>query len=334
MSSPPSDWSCCGRRPAGEGNSDREGPVCQELVVDFVADLVSMMCQDMERLGYDVEDLGSNDRIARCFFNVQRRRVSQEPRSVAKADAFHCPIEVAEGLRNLEAKIEKGDDINPHQSRTLKSSDYEDALFNDWGFHHFHLGLVAEPDGFIERTGPVLIARVLPSAVHMLDVRDHGKGAKPPWSAQKLLEDYHRNWPHHMESVRLRGVTEPTPFSDEQVAQMRKAGLTIVSGMPDGSVYMPLGGGYTSARTSMRSRILTDRWFWQVTCCQEWVEANQAVLEDSARQDGVALGAVREFHLIELVNEHCVVVETHSSHGFRIPIETDGSPQGAAEPRT
>ena len=55
----------------------------------------------------------------------------------------------------MTAKIRKGEDLT-HLSKRITDLDYNDALLNDCGIHHLHLGIDVDDSGFDTRIGPLL----------------------------------------------------------------------------------------------------------------------------------------------------------------------------------
>jgi len=116
----------------------------------------------------------------------------------------------------------------------VADADYEDAMMNDWGIHHLHLGTTVDAGGFVDRTGPVLYARLEPKDVYLLTVMEHGE-----WANQQLVQIIHDNWPRLLDRYRLRGVTLPSSVTDGDIKRLRKGGVNTILRVTDGTVSRP-----------------------------------------------------------------------------------------------
>lgn len=67
---------------------------------------------------------------------------------------------------------------------------HNDLLLNDWGIHHFHLGLAPEPGGYQQRTGPLLYAWVADSDLYAITIQAHAA-----WTDEVLLNEVLDHWP-------------------------------------------------------------------------------------------------------------------------------------------
>ena len=228
------------------------------LTIDFVGDATAILLARLVALGYQLPAVLSEQSVRMRYFNVQHRLIPRRPRSILRAAGFACPPEVQAGLTLLERKVAQGDDLRPHLSRGLLDAGYSDALLNDWGIYHFHLGTTLDQQGFIARTKPVLFARIEADTAYFIDVRLHGRNVPAPWSSLELLRCLHANWPATIEPFRAQGVVGLAyapgegPPTDEQIAQLRNAGVNVLHELAPGAVYAPPGYGYATDGTSVR----------------------------------------------------------------------------------
>ena len=291
---------------------DGASPRLRSARVDFRNDLYLILKAKIHAGGWDVSHITSLDCAATSYFSLQRRVVSPRARTVLKSSTFQCPPEVATGLAVLEKSIVLGHDINGHQSRSIAKPSYQDGLMNDWGIHHFHLGEAKDASGFVTRTGPVLLARVDDNAVYMLAIRSHGLGHKP-WFEQELVRIIHTNWPGTIARYSLSGVLgiRPVP-TDSDVEDLRKAGITTMLQMPDGTVYMPLGGGQSTAGTSTADRMAANRILRTAHACQEHVSDKIDAIRACAAEAGFVLQERPTLRLRELTDSYVLVGDDRS----------------------
>lgn len=245
--------------------------------------------------------------------NVLKRQISQCPRNVVASTEFTCSPAYAAGVALIRQKAENGEDLIPHQSRGLLDPDYNDALLNHWGIHHFHLGIVLEQDGFIERTGPLLFASVTDTHFYMINVCNHGD-----WTRQGLVEILHNNWPDEFGEHKCPGaVGLERKVSDNDIRQLRDAGVNTFIQISDGSVYGSAGGGYTTSRLSIDVIVEYNSYVYFLKECEEYVINNIQELVEIARQKGVEICSPFCFHL-GLDNDNVYVIEMNSQFGFLI----------------
>lgn len=282
-----------------------------EIKIDFVADLARIARANLMALGCTVP--ASDDKAIVGYLNVSRRRIEPRARAIKKSADFACPAEVAPGLAELELKLIAGHDVNPHHSKSISKTDYQDPLFNDWGIVHLHLGLTNFA-GQVGRTGPVLFALVEEHIIYMIDIAQHGRG-HDPWHRQELVRTIHANWPEAIRRHRLEGVTADR-MEDSTIKGFRKMGANVLIAMEDGTAYAPLGGGQTAAGTSTRGRIEADRARYMAREWQKWVLANIELLRDVAKKHGSPMNPPLCFELVELTMARAVMREINSGFTF------------------
>ena len=282
--------------------------------MDFFADYSEWCRGALLTAGYVVEPNETAESLITKYFNVRHRRVPLRKRQPHMAKAFRCPPEHQSGLQVLLAKVTNGDDLRPHQSTLLANADFDDAMLNDWGIQHFHLGAASHPrlPGFMSRTGPVLYAVVQKNDFYCIDVVEHGK-----WSSQDILESINNDWPHllshsHPKSSTLKPQSLAVQYSDEDVAKLRKAGIQPITQRKDGSITIAPGGGIAMDGTSgsvvfARTRLLSHCRELERTVAQEietWVKNGNAT-------------PPFEFHL-ELINGITYAVDQTAGMNFKL----------------
>jgi len=190
----------------------------QECVVlaDFYTDWIALLRVQLIGAGYALRPEATEQDVSFAYFNVRKRSIDQVPRKVLRSAVLSCPDECRAALEIIQSEAETGGNLNAHLSRTLLDSNYNDPLLNDWGIHHFHLGIAMESDGFVERTGALLFARITESSIYFIDVMKHGD-----WTRRRLLEICIANWPELTERYKLRGVLGlTTQITEEDTAKL------------------------------------------------------------------------------------------------------------------
>lgn len=112
---------------------------------------------------------------------------------------------------------------------------YNDSLFNDWKIQHFHLGIGKDKDGFIKRSGPVLMAIVDNENIYCIGVYKHGN-----WENTDLIIKAIANWPMLFETYLLKEAksVRPNLFTSENIKKVRKKGL-VMCVEANGKLYHP-----------------------------------------------------------------------------------------------
>ena len=124
----------------------------EDLRKYFITQLIQIGCSaDGEE---SLTQLGIN------FFNIMKRSISLNPRTVFEAKEFHCPNEFKTGYQSLKKKVTSGENLNPHLSKLRLDSNAQDHLLYNWGIHHFYLGQIFYPPEFVCRTSPLMFAYV------------------------------------------------------------------------------------------------------------------------------------------------------------------------------
>lgn len=258
----------------------------KEISLNFFTNLSELYRKALIGAGYQMPCGIDPGQTILTYFNVQWRRISPQRRRVWYSTDFRCPGEHLKGLHLLSNEIKKGRDINAYQSKFLRKGQYRDKLLNAWGIHHFHLGVGLRADGLIERTGPLLYARVDPSDVYFLTVTEHGK-----WTMQELVRIIHRDWPEVISRYRMRGVARSTNkrhiLTDEQIANARRYNVNTFVQMLDGTVYMEPGGGYASDASNLTVVMRRDMISRQCNQFANLLRDNILLLVDICAKKGV-----------------------------------------------
>lgn len=247
-----------------------------DLDIDFRADWAEIMKKELNALGFS--DDGENDakRLTIRCFNAEFRRVPALPRRVQKANAFTCPPDLVTGLKFLESKVASGDELIPHLSRLNKKPEFNDLMLNSWRIYHFHLGTKTESDGYIERTDPLLFALVDDANFFEIGFFSHGA-----WTDTDIVEIIHQNWPGTILHYRIQPKEVSFSPDTDELRRFHKVKLNSFIQVSDGSVYMPMGGGFTTDGTSVHVVIRANQQLRFVDTLEQCVRENiVGVLEE------------------------------------------------------
>ena len=118
-----------------------------------------------------------------------------------------------------------------------------------------------------------------------------------------------RNWPDLLEPYRLRGIMAlEHSTSDEDLKKLREAGINVIQDIGCG-IYASMGGGITTARTSIRVTQEHDRLarrFWQIE--KDMAERGEEIKQTILSQ-GLAPPESVDFSLLGLNETGCVLEE-------------------------
>ena len=258
-------------------------PTAYNVQADFQRDWVEILRRNLVSWGYTLDPALSQEEISFRFFNVWRRLVFTVPRTVAFSREFTCSPELQSGLDAIVQKLEQGIDIKPHLSRSILQPEYNDALLNDWGIHHLHLGTVIDASGFVERTGPVLFARFDTTHAYLIDVMVHGS-----WTRQDLVRILHRNWPDSISRYRMATTLALAQLlSDDDFRQLRGGHVQSFVEVEPGVVYAPIGGGYATSGISFEVVSMSDRYFTRVRQLDAHLRQNISAFVAACRRIGI-----------------------------------------------
>lgn len=194
------------------------------------------------------------------YFNLQKKTIKARKRNVLFSKEFVCPPQVQAGLNLLVNKFKNGENVIPHLSKKALNPLMFDELLYDWGIYHFHLGIVTSNTGHIERTGPVLFARIDDNNVYCINIYLHGKNVLPPWYRQDMIRIIHRNWPEIIKCWRISDAVSANPkLTDQEYKQIRQNHLNTLIEVEKGVVYFSPGQGMTSSGHSSELVFLCDR---------------------------------------------------------------------------
>lgn len=211
------------------------------IIMDFCDDYSRLVRYWMQKQGLQSNKDGWD--LWYEYFNFQKKNIIPRKRKVWKSKEFFCPQEFEKGLEMLIQKFERGENVSGHLSKMAKDPSKFDDLLYDWGIYHFHLGERSNPKtGYIERTGPLLFARVDEENVYLINIFKHGE-----WTKQEMLRIIHQNWPQIVEQYKLPEVWSTTQFTDEEYAAVRRSHATALVEVEKNAVYGLLGGGYMSS---------------------------------------------------------------------------------------
>ena len=256
------------------------------IEIDLENDYEQLLRADLTANGHKIKTTDKIHDLMRKSINYAKRQILpiKWKIRVSKqlAQGKFC-ASTQSGISELQKEAALGHNLNPRLSRSMKKFDYNDLLFNDWGFHHFHLGTAIEGDGFKERTDDLLFVVAREDTLYLIDVLPH----KGSFSSVSLLKIVHENWPEIISHYKLNVLGVSPNLNDDEIAEARKHGIMVMIDV-GGAVYAPPGGGITTAGTNPLHTMQAD--FLLKTLRN--VEADIKTREQELRHDISVSGAV------------------------------------------
>lgn len=160
---------------------------------------------------------------------------------------------ISAGLEKLVSAAEAGEDLRPWLHDAI-FTDKQDALMNDWGIQHYHLGLSFQirPNARkrMSRTGELLYAMHKESVgnLYLISIFDHGS-----FSEKQMLEIVNDEWPGLLGHAKIENLIDISHSpSSLEINQLRKNQINSAVEI-DGEYFMGPGGGYTMSGHSTTS---------------------------------------------------------------------------------
>ena len=282
--------------------------------MDFRNDLYEIAKQLLDRCDVDTSGATGRDFIE-MYMNICLRLIPQQKYQVLRSNALAARSlskKINDGINSVQGKLEQGVDITPHMSKRILDGTFQDLLFSDWGIYHLHLGLSMKGN-FIERTGEVLFLSIQGSRAYFVDVRDHGRNGERHVFAQfDLLQILADDFPEVIKPFEMKAITglSHNVTDPEEISIYRNGGVSLAHEI-NGKVYAPMGGGITTACTSIRVVEETDRLLKWADTLENNIKEKRDTIDAILSRDINYEANNADFHLCTDYNE-LLLVDKHS----------------------
>lgn len=208
----------------------------------------------------------NTDKLLELYIYLQKRMITPIKRNVILSNELIYKItykEINNDLINviniIKMEFENGIDVNPRLSKSLEQISFNDKLLNDWNIYHLHLSNHKNNKEyyFYDRTSQLLFIYLTNSTAYFLDICDEHKNNPVIFSQQKLLKIIDDNW-HDLLSKYCLNEIVSVDVKDDLNRAIARDKNTFYFETINGKVYLPPGGGLTSAGTSQRCLKITD----------------------------------------------------------------------------
>jgi hypothetical protein len=268
------------------------------------SDFRKIVIAELTSYGLSPEPNKKTDELFLELLHYRRRTITKRKRRVLESSEFLIPAEVELGYKQFKQKVIAGSDLNSHLSTLIEKLETRDHLLNDWGVHHFHMGVRVDSDRpkYSERTGYVLLAVVKPREFYSIGFWHH------KFAEREVIERIISNWPsltrNHL-CNEIVGIENPNK-SPEDLALERKHGIMSIQPAAGKFVFSP-GGGFASTGDNLQDVELLDNTMRTL----KMLSVQLTVLENILPKTGPYF-----FKLIEFSDAAIVIVETSSGQNY------------------
>ncbi|MFD0051877.1 hypothetical protein ACFVHQ_21720 [Actinomycetes bacterium NPDC127524] len=276
--------------------------------MNLLNDLEEIIQSEFKRHGYNVKNKNLQG-LLNGLMNLKGKLIIPKPRKVRISKELLNKNLVGDNrkyLNEVKRKIEQGININNHLSRDSEKISAKDSLLYDWGIQHGHLNNKVDEEGRIKRSGYLLFFIVREDQVYFIDVTQHQLQDRTEFSQQQLLKIAKGNWPELFKNG-LKGITIPNKLSDKDYKDSRNKG-SLVPVEVDGDVYAMLGGGYSTAKTSLKNTLETDYLIQFLLEIEASIKKSHSILFDICIQFGIQ--PIQNDFKLSYDEENFYVIET------------------------
>lgn len=243
------------------------------MIINFKDDLQKILKDQLIRDGYKINLVNLSD-LAYVYLNIEYRKPKIQKWKVQKSiklKGLNLSNNIRKGLSHFEKRAVNGLSLYPHISKQIRNSQYKDMMLYDWGIFHFHLGETYDLRGFSTRTNELLFAYLKNDTIYMIDVLPHSGS----FYEQDLLNEIEVSWPFLLNPFTMNGVLgiKPVP-TNNAIKKMRLAGIQTSIQTNSGRVLAPMGGGYTTAGTSLKIQMEVSRMVSHISNLERYITGN------------------------------------------------------------
>ena len=285
--------------------------------MDFTSDLDRTIREQFDKHGIDYDKKTEARDLAASYLEMLNRRIYPSPRRVHFSEQLHHSLGFLRREPDTDQRkkaadawtavflirhlMERGRNVNGFLTKQIDSATGKrsrDGMLWDFGMHHFHLSAEFDDSEFAKRSDYLLFAVLTKGEAYFVDARRHPKCKDLGWMRQELLKIVQSNWPELMGPWTLRGVTGDV-LTDQERAELRRKNVNVITEL-DGHAVAPLGGGMTTAGSSILCAILADRLMDEIECHQEFFDTQPSELRSALRSKGIEIAGKMEFELVLL----------------------------------
>lgn len=213
--------------------------------MDFVQDLHCYATRLLDGSPYPLQGRTPGDPLLDAY-HLYLKVPTTKPRVVIEHPMLVLPAEHRMGYSMFKLESQRGAELWRRLSRRCYdlSVPGHDGLFNDWGFTHFHLGVLRLKNGLMKRTGALVLGLVTNDTIYVLEVSEAHLATNEWANTDRFLDKMHQWRPDVISSHRLDCTADPLDAASK--ITLRQKGLTTLTVVNDGTVYAPIKGNVMS----------------------------------------------------------------------------------------
>lgn len=210
-------------------------------------------------------------------------------------------LNTSDGLDKFVAAAESGEDLRPWLHDGIFEN-LQDALMNDWGIQHYHLGvsfqIKSSKRKMISRTRELLYAihNEDSGKLYLIGIFDHYS-----FSDKQLLEIVSLQWPELLAFAKLENVIglSHSP-SNSEIHQLRKNSINTAVEV-NGEIFLGPGGGFMASGHSEKAVMKAVTAKKALREIQKEIDCDQLSVRIVVRD--------RSIYLLDETNKrHCLIV--------------------------
>jgi len=277
--------------------------------MDFERDVADEIVRyfDEHRIGFDLERSTNASYMLERYLRARAKIISPRSRSVHHSAELVTRLDMLEEryrqpFATIEERFETGGDLTGFLSKLASKVDKPDAMLNDFGIHHLHLGEKRSPDAKrVDRSDQLLLVWVAVDDVYFIDIRPHPQPNDPEdygWSHQECLEIIERNWPHLLDPYEIRGVRGDS-ISDSGRKELRRKNVNVVTRIGSRAIAPP-GGGMTASGANLKHVWMVKKLLWLIAHVQHVIETHWDDCRRDLQKAGLHIEEEAEFRLVRI----------------------------------
>lgn len=149
--------------------------------MDFESDVAGEIVRYFDRNSIKFDRARSTDAsyLLERYFRARAKMILQRPRRVHYSAELRAKLgrleeRYRQPLATIEERFKTGGDLTEFLSKLASNVEKPDAMLNDFGIHHLHLGEKPSPNAKrVERSGAILLVWVGVDEAHLVDIRPH-----------------------------------------------------------------------------------------------------------------------------------------------------------------
>lgn len=220
-----------------------------QIHINLLTDLRHILRRTLNNLGQSFDESTYLKDLIYAYIELERYAVHPRIRKAIFSREM-LEAEDNEKIQHIVQISESGGDLSGFLSRNAESLEISDMLLFDWNIKHFHLDNYKKSNGE-KRSSELVFFVEKDNELRFIKISTHGR-----FSDIELIKIVDRNWPKEVGS--LNGVLGDENPTMNELKDLRKSGIQALISRDDKTVMFPLGGGYSTAGTSVKIQMQSD----------------------------------------------------------------------------